>query len=329
MIQTGHGRPLGATALGALVLIVVSLAVAPGAHARLTNVIPVDIPRPAADEVSLVRVEARMSYQAQVAGLGDLPVRVTGRLPRGFAVAGVRARPRGDTAIVRLVAVRTTSRAPAGRDMRIRLRIGSYPTHVYRHALMRAVRIGPSTRVRRPTGCATIVGESARWRVVRRAGAIGVDGVRYGARTVVAAAQQLACDKRIPTVSSTAMEQFLTAVDPDFAASDGSGAIEGFYATWAKAPDGSARICVYVRGDRGGSGNVTVASTFQEFTLDDDTGVTRVDTAVPGEGEYAFVVRWRQPDGSFRESESTLRVPGGGTKGQDPPAPYSAAGPCG
>ncbi|HEX2087070.1 MAG TPA: hypothetical protein VHF89_15425 [Solirubrobacteraceae bacterium] len=328
MIQTGHGRPLGAAALGALVLTLLSLAAAPGAHARLTNVVSVSIPRPAGDEIALVRVEARMSFDAaRVAGLGNLPVRASGRVPAGFALAGVRARPRGDTAIVRLAAVRTFGRA--GPPIRLRLHIGRRGVHVFRHALLSTVRIGPSTRVRRPGGCATIVGESVRWVNVFPLGGLTLGGERFGARTVVGAAQQLACRRRMLTVPSLLIDRFLTAVDRDFTADDGGGAVEGFYATWARGADGRPRICVYVRGDRGGRGDVTVASTTQQFILDDDFGLARVDTAVAGEGEYAFVVRWRQPDGTFRESESTLRIPSGGRKGQDPPRPYSAAGLCG
>ncbi len=329
MILTGHGRLIGAIALAVLILL--SLSPVARAQSPYGNVVELTLPRPAADEVVLANSEIEMTRRAaRVAQLGSLDVRrAGGRLPRGYGVTAIQARPRGDRVIVRLVAVRASAAARPGRSLRVRLRIGTSRV-VYRRATTTTFAIGPRTTVRGARRCGTIVGEASRWRSVRGLAGLGIGGERFGARTAVGAAQQIACRRRILSVPSEAAERFLVAVDDDFVGADGGGgSVEGFYATWARDAAGNARICVYARGDRGGEGDVTVASTTQRFTLDDTSGVARVDTPVAGEGEYAFVVRWRQPDGTYRESESTLRVPGGGTKGNDPPAPYSAAGTCG
>ncbi len=321
MILTGHGRPLGAFALAALVL----LSFVPGAPAASRgNVVEATMPAPKSDQVVLTRLEAEMQLRPRGGGpVGRLSVRRAGRVPAGFAVAAVRARQRGNTVIVRIAAVRTSGSVRAGR-LRVRVRIGGSRV-TYRRAVTSTVPIGPATSVRGTRDCRTIDAEASRWTPVRGLAAVSGDGVRFGARTAVAAAMGIACDRRIRTVSGT--ESFLVAVDEEFSA--GGSAVEGFYATWARDAAGNARICVYIRGRRGGDGDVTVASTTQAFELGDTNGVARTDTAVAGEGEYAFVVRWRQPDGTVRESESTLRVPAGGMKGNDPPEPYSAAGPCG
>jgi hypothetical protein len=208
--------------------------------------------------------------------------------------------------------------------MRVKLRVGD-PRHTYVRAVTSTVPIGPNTRVRSNRDCRTINAEAARWTAVPGLASVRVEGLRFSARTAVGATLELACEKDIRSVSGR--ERFLNTVDRDFAG--GGGVVEGFYATWARGADGAPRICVYVRGARGGEGDVTVASTRQRFELDDANGIARVDTVVAGEGEYAFTVRWRQADGTFRESESSLRVPAGGEKGNDPPEPYSAAGNCG
>lgn len=321
MIQTGQGRPL----LVALVLLSVLLAAAPAAPAASRgNLIEVALPRPAADEVVLARAQIRMAFDAgRVAQVGRLSVRRAGRVPAGFGVAAVRARQRGDTVWVRIAAVRNGPAARAGAPLRVRLRVGD-PVHTFRRVVTSTVPIAPDTRVRRSRDCATINGEASRWTAVRGFAALRVEGTRFGARTAVGAAQEIACERDIRSISGT--ERFLTAVSRDF--DGGGGIVEGFYATWARDAAGNAKICVYVRGRRGGDGNVTVASTTQRFELEDETGVGRTDTAIAGEGEYAFTVRWRQPDGSLRESESTLRVPAEGQKGADAPQPYAAAGPC-
>jgi hypothetical protein len=322
MIQTGHGRPLFA----ALVLLTVLLAAAPAAPAASRdNVVEIAMPRPAADQIVLARVQVKMGFEARVAQVGRLNVRRAGRVPAGFAVAAVRARQRGDTVTVRLAAVRTSSSARSGGRLRVKLRVGA-PRHTYERAVTSTVPIGPGTRVRRHRDCATINGEAARWQAVRGLSAVRLEGIRFSARTAIGAALELACERDIRTVAGT--DRFLVSVDRDFAGG-GGGVVEGFYATWARDAAGNPRICVYVRGRRGGEGDVTVASTTQRFELDDARGVARADTPVAGEGEYAFKVRWRQPDGTYRESESTLRVPADGQKGNDPAEPYSAAGNCG
>jgi hypothetical protein len=160
---------------------------------------------------------------------------------------------------------------------------------------------------------------------VRRLRTIRFGARRFGALTAVGAATELACRRDIESITGT--DRFLIAVDREFLR--GGAAIEGFYATWAREPDGAPRICVYVRGRRGGSGDVTLAGSTQGFRLDTTRGVGRVDAVVPGEGEYAFTVRWRQRDGTLRESDSTLRVPASEPKGGDPEEPYSSAGNCG
>jgi hypothetical protein len=316
MIQTGHGRPLFA----ALVLISAVLCATPAAHAASRgNLIEVTVPTPRSDQVVLARVEVTMR------GGGRLAVRRAGRVPAGFGVGAVRAGQRGDTVLVRLAAVRRRASARAGRSLRIRLRVGT-ARHTYGRVRTQTVPIGPATSVRRTRDCATINGEAARWTVVPGLATVRVDGRTFTARTAVGAAQQIACERRIRSVRDT--QRFLVSVDRDFA-DGGGGIVEGFYATWARDANGAPRICVYVRGERGGEGDVTVASTTQRFALDRTRGLARVDTPVAGEGEYAFTVRWRQADGTYRSSESSLRIPASGPKGNDPPDPYAAAGNCG
>lgn len=327
MIRTGHGRPLGAFALAVLVL----LALAPTAPAasRYGNVVEVSVPRPASSQVVLARLQVKMGLRAgRSGGLGRLGVRrAAGRLPAGYGVAAVRARPRRGVVTIRLAAVRNSSAARAGGPLRMRLRIGGSRV-VYRRATTWAVGIGPRTAsVRGAPGCATINGEAARWTPVAGMRGIALAGTVFGARTAVGAAQEIACSRSIASVSDLAAERFLNAVDARFAGGT-AGPVEGFFATWAKDAAGNAKVCVFVRGARAGTGDVTIAQTTQPFRLDDAQGVARVDTAVPGPGEYPFLVRWRQADGTFRESESSLTVPAGTGRGDDPPQPYAAAGSC-
>ena len=322
MIQSGQGRPLTA----ALVLLALLLVAAPTAPAKSRdNVVEVTLPRPAPDEMVLARAEIEMAFEARVAAVGRLKVRRVGGLPPGFGVAAVRARQRGDTVLVRLVVVRNGDAARAGPPMRVKLRVGDRE-HTYERAVTTTYEIGPESRVRRHRDCATINGEASRWRPVRRARVIRFGVRRFGALTAVGAAQEVACDRDIDTVP--AGERFLSAVDPDYGAG-GGGVVEGFYATWARDEAGRPRVCVYVRGRRRGEGDVTVAATTQPFLLSAGNGLARVDTQVAGEGEYAFRVRWRQPDGTYRQSESTIRIPASGAKGNDPSGPYAAAGNCG
>ncbi|HEX8121705.1 MAG TPA: hypothetical protein VF549_10630 [Solirubrobacteraceae bacterium] len=331
MIENGHGRPLRISALAALVLLSALLVAAPAASAKSHgNLIEAVVPRPGAGEVVLGRVEVRMGLDARVAAVGTLMVRrAAGALPAGFSVAAVRAKQRGDTVTIRFVAVRATRAARGGPPLRLRFRVGRNGL-VYKRAVTTAVPIDSDTRVRSSRDCAAISGEAARWSAVPGLSRITAAGERFAARIAVGAAQQIACEKRIASLSRDAADRFLAAIDPAFVGRDsgGGGVTEGFYATWAKDAGGNARICVYARGRRGGDGEVTLNGATQAFTLDDTRGVARVDSAVPGPGEYAFTVRWRQADGTFRSSRSTLRVPDGGQRGNDPPDPYSAAGPC-
>ena len=322
MIQTGHGRPLLAAAL---VLLSVLLAAAPAAPAASRdNVIEIAVPRPAADQVVLARAQIRMGFEnARVGQVGRLAVRRAGRAPAGIGLAAVRAGQRGGTVSVRLVAVRTGSAGRGGGPLRVRFRVGE-PRHTFQRVVTSTVRIAPDTRVRRNRECATINGEAARWSAVRGLRGLRLDGRRFGARTAVGAALEVACERDIRSV--TGAERFLNAVDSGFAGSGGT--VEGFFATWVRDAAGNEKVCVYVRGRRGGDGDVTVASTTQRYELDDTSGLARVDTAIAGEGEYAFTVRWRQPDGTLRESESTLRVPPAGDRGRAAPEPYSSAGAC-
>ncbi len=327
MNRTGHGRPLGVLALAVLAL----LALAPTAPAasRYGNVVEVSVPRPAGSQVVLARLQVKMGLRAgRSGGLGSLRVRrVAGRLPAGYGLAAVRARPRRGVVTVRLAAVRTTSAARAGAALRVRLRIGGSRV-VYRRATTFAVAIGPRTAsVRGAPGCATINGEASRWTPVRGLRGIRLAGTVFSARTAVGAAQEIACSRSIRSVSDFAAERFLNAVDSRFAGG-AAGPVEGFFATWVNDGAGNAKVCVFVRGARGGTGDVSIAGTTQPFRLDDANGVARVDTAVPGPGEYPFLVRWRQPDGTIRESESSLRVPAAAGRGDDPPQPYAAAGSC-
>lgn len=306
-------------------------AFAPAAQAQVKygNVVPVQLPAPKGDEVVLARVQVQMEISRKIsprpAEIGPLTVRrAGGGVARGYSVTAVRARPSGNLVTVRLAAVRTGSRSL--RRLSFRLRIGTRRAAFVR-ARTRTVAMDPDVRVRRLPECSRIAREASRWSVVRGLAGVRIGGERFGARTTVGAAQQLACRRAIPAVPAGAAERFLLAVHPRFAGSPGA-PVEGFFATWAKAQDGSAKICVFVRGEPRGTGDVTVGTTTQPFTLDADRGVARTETAVPGEGEYAFRVRWRQSDGTFRESESTIRVPAGGTRGNDPPEPYSAAGTC-
>jgi hypothetical protein len=305
-------------------------ALAPAAHAvPYGNVVPITLPAPKGDEVVLARVQIGMEISRKVrpspASIGPLTVRRAGRAPaRGYAVNAVRARVRGKQVTVRLVAVRTGNRSL--RRLRLKLRIGTARA-AFTGARTRTVAMNPDARVRRLPECGVIGGEAMRWRPVAGLAGVRIGGERFGARTTVGAAQQIACRRAIRSVPSAAAERFLVAVHPAFAGGPGS-PVEGFFATWARGEDGGTRICVFVRGDAGATGDVTVGTTTQPFTLDDDRGVARTQTDVPGEGEYLFTVRWRQSDGTFRETESTLRVPAGGTRGDNPPAPYSAAGAC-
>jgi hypothetical protein len=329
MIEIGHGRPLRTSALAALVLLTLLLVAAPAASAKSHgNLIEALVARPKADQVVLGRVEVRMGSDARVARVGALNVRGAGGVPAGYSVAAVRAKQRGDTVTIRLAVVRATGAARGGRGMRVRFRVGRRGL-TYKSAVTNSVPIGPDTRVRLARDCRTISAEASRWRAVRGFTGVRIGSERFAARTAVGAAQQIACEKRIGSLSGEAADRFLLAVDPGFAgASEGGGVTEGFYATWAKDASGNARICVYARGRRGGDGDVTLNGVRQAFTMDDTSGIARVDVGVPGAGEYSFTVRWRQADGTFRSSRSSLRVPEGGQRGNDPPDPYSAAGPC-
>jgi len=334
MIQTGHGRPRRALALGALLLsLLLSLVLAPApagaAKAPYGNVVQVDVRRPAGDEVVLTRVRVHMALRRGVAPrpLGRLNVRRVGAgLPRGFAIAGVRARPRGGLVTVRLAAVRTGRAARARGPLRVRLKIGGRHV-VFSRASTWRVAIAPGVRPQREPGCAAMGGEAQRWTAVAGLRAIALGGERFGARTAVGAAQARACRRRLASVPADAAQRFLTAVDGRLGGGP-RGPVEAFYATWAKHPDGTAKVCVYVRGGRGATGDVTVGSAWQPFTLDDDTGIAKTVTEVPGDGEYAFKVRWRQPDNTYDQSAGLIRVPPGNPPGESPPAPYSAAGPC-
>jgi hypothetical protein len=328
MKKTGHGRPPAVIALAALTFLLLA---APGARAASPygNVVEVRVPRPGPSEVLLARADVVMQLRGGVTqgDLGSLRVRrAGGTLPAGYSVAGVQARPRGKRVTVRLAAVRSGSAARAGAPLRVRLRIGGSRV-AYRRVTTATVTIAPRTSVRRTPDCRGIVGESAGWRPVSGIAAMRIGPfTSWGARAAVGAAQQIACDRRLPTIPTQLIAGFLEAVDPDF--DTARAAVEGFFATWVKNADGTARICVFVRGGTGGTGDALVGTTTQPFTLSEDAGVARTVTEVAGEGEYAFRVRWRQPDGTFHTSESAVRVPAGGGKGDDPPAPYSAAGVC-
>jgi hypothetical protein len=305
---------------------------APAAHAQVEygNVVPVAVPAPRGDEVVLAKVlvsmEANRRARPRPRGIGPLTVRRAGRgIPRGYAVTAVRARPRGNRVLVRVAAVRTTGGRVRGR-LRFRLRVGTSRA-AFTSAQIRTAAIDAETRVRRQPDCSGIGGEADGWSLVRGLSGVRLEGERFGARTTVGAVQQLACRRAIDAVPAGAAERFLLAVHPTFAGA-GVPVVEGFFATWARDAAGATRICVYVRGRPGSAGDLTVGTTQQPFTLDADRGLALTRTDVPGDGEYAFTVRWRQPDGSVRRSESTLRVPAGGTRGNDPPRPYRAAGAC-
>jgi hypothetical protein len=317
-------RALALSFLSAVVL-------APAAHAQVPygNVVPVTLPAPNGNEVVLARVRVQMEIDRRLrprpASIGPLTVRrAGGGVARGYAVAAVRARPRGNLVTVRLGAVRTGSRSV--RRLRLRLRIGTARA-AFRTARTRTVALAPRRSVRRLPDCAAIGAEAARRSLVRGLASVRIGGERFGARAAVGAAQQHACGRPIAAVPAGAAERFLLAVHPAFAGGPGS-PVEGFFATWARGADGRARVCVFVRGRPRGTGDVTVGTITQPFVLDADRGVARTQTDVPGEGEYQFTVRWRQADGTFRSARSTLRVPAVGTRGTQPPAPYSAAGSC-
>ncbi|HEX8207220.1 MAG TPA: hypothetical protein VF587_14260 [Solirubrobacteraceae bacterium] len=316
-------------------ILVVSLllfaALVPSAHAvEYGNVVPVSVPAPKGDEVVLARVEVGVEISRRARprprGIGPLTVRrAGGAIPRGYAVTAVRARPRGRRVVVRVAAVRTSGGRVRSR-IPFKLKVGTARA-AFTGAQVRTVALDPDTRVRRLPECGAIGGEAEGWSLVRGLASVRIGGERFGARTTVGAGQQLACRRSIASVPVGAAERFLVAVHPGFRGGGGT-AVEGFFATWARGADGAMRVCVYVRGRPRGTGDVTVATTSQAFTLDEDRGVALTQTTVPGDGEYLFTVRWRQFDGSFRETEGTIRVPAGGTRGDDPPAPYRAAGSC-
>jgi hypothetical protein len=329
MTGTGHGRPPRALAFAAVPLALL-LAAAPAAPAApYGNVVEAVMPRPDAGELTLTRLRVEMARRAGAARrpLGRLQVRrAGGRLPRGFSVAAVRARPRGRTVTVRLAAVRTGSAARAGRPLRVRVRIGGDHV-VFRRATLATLPIAPGTRVPRPRDCRAMNAEASRWTPVRGLGSVELGGERFGARVAVGAAQQRACRRRLPAVPGAAAARFLRAVDPGFGGGF-AGAVEGFYATWARNADGSATVCVYVRGVRGGTGEVTVAGTTQPFRLHDEFGVARTVATVAGDGDHPFTVRWRRQDGTVHTGGGAVTVRPGGAGGEDPPAPYAAAGAC-
>ena len=327
MIRTGHGRPLRSSALGAtLIVLLLGLAAPAGAQSPYGNVVTALVPRPAGDEVVLARLDVEMARRSAGARLRGLAVRrVGGSVPSGYGITAVRARQRGATVRVRFAAVRTGvgARAPG---IRIRLRIGGRGV-VYSRARTRSTRIAPGDGAWRSPDCRVLGAEARGWRPVRGLAALVIDGERYSAPTAVGAGLEAACQRNVPSVSQLAAERFLGSVDPRFVGETG-GEVEGFYATWVKNPDGSGTVCVYVRGDWGGSGDLLINGRRTPFTLDDQRGLARVDTVL-APGEYAFTVRWRQPDGTFRQSGSSIRVPAGAVNGEGPPAPYDAAGPCG
>lgn len=311
--------------LAATVVLAALLAATPAAPAASRdNVVEVELQRPASDEIALAHTRIEMADEDGGRATGRLPVRRVRGIPDGFGVAAVRAGRDGDTVTVRIAAVRTGADSHRGRPLRVRLRVGK-PRHTYKRAVTSRVMIAPGQRVRRHPGCGAINGEAEGWKPVRRLRTIRFGARRFGAMTSVGAATELACGRIIESITGT--DRFLIAVDREFLRR--GPAVEGFYATWAREPDGSPRICVYVRGRAGRSGEVTLAGSTQGFRLDTVRGVGRVDAVVPGEGEYPFTVRWRQPDGTLRESESTLTVPASEPKGGDPEEPYSSAGNCG
>lgn len=326
MNRARRGRPLVALVLAALAAFAAAPAT-PAAGASYGNLVEVAMPRPGGDAIVLARVRATMALRpGRSGGLGALAVRrAGGRLPRGFDLAAVRARPRGGTVIVWLAAVRTRPAARRGRPLRVALRIGGERV-AYRRATTWSVSLRPATSVRGVPGCATIGGEAARWTGVPGLRSIALGGERFGARTAAGAALEVACRRTIRSVPRAAAERFLTAVDRRFAAA--VEAVEGFFATWARDAAGNVNACVFVRGARGGAGDVTIGGETRRFGLDASYGVARVDAALTGPGDHPFVVRWRQPGGSLRESESILRVPASGSRGDDPPRPYAAAGNC-
>ena len=322
--------PMHRILVGAL-LLAASLALAPAASAQAPygNVVPIELPAPRGDQVVLARVLVQMEITRRVrprpSSIGPLTVRrAGGGVARGYAVTAVSARYRGNRVMLRLAAVRTGSRSL--RRLRLRLRIGTARA-AFRRAGTRTVALRPEVRVRGLRDCARIGREAARWSPVRGLASVRLGGERFPARATVGAAQQFACDRPIATVPAGIAQRFLISVDPRFANGPGS-PVEGFFATWARDASGVTRVCVFVRGQPGGTGEVTVGTTTQPFRLDDDRGVARTRTDVPGEGEYQFTVRWRRPDGRFRTTQETVRVAADGPGGDEPPAPYAAAGSC-
>ncbi len=162
---------------------------------------------------------------------------------------------------IRLAAVRNTSAAPPGnraaRAAADRRLAGRLPA---RDDVCRRHRPGDGVGPRRAPGCATINREASRWTPVRGLRGIALAGSVFGARTAVGAAQEIACSRSIRSVSDLAAERFLNAVDRRFAGG-AAGPVEGFFATWSKDAAGNAKVCVFVRGVRGGTGDVSIAGT--------------------------------------------------------------------
>ena len=254
MIQTGHGRPLGVFALGVLASLVLLLACASTAAAQdpIGNVVTVAVPRPAGNEIALVRFDATMSRAAarrrltvrRVGGL--IPQRLRASPPCAPASAQHRHRP--------------ARRDPHGRGLKrpvdqAEARVGG-AGDVFRRTRTRATAIRPGTGIWRRGDCSAIGGEARGW--------IAVPGLAIlnAERRALPRAHRgrRGLGDRVPEATSPSVSQeeadaFLAEADPRFTV-EGGGEIEGFYATWTKNADGSGKICVYVRGDWGGSGDL-------------------------------------------------------------------------
>ena len=148
MIQTGHGRPRRLP-LAALVLLTAFLAVAPSAPgaSRYGNVVEVLVPRPAANQVVLARVQVDMGLRRGFRGaLGSLNVRRDGRRVR---LRQVRRQLRAGRSVALRLKVSTASRAAARRSLTLGRRLSARVTVRVRDGRGNLRIAGRSIRLRR------------------------------------------------------------------------------------------------------------------------------------------------------------------------------------
>jgi hypothetical protein len=155
---------------------------------------------------------------------------------------------------------------------------------------------------------------------------IAVGAERFPAADALGGAVQLLCGRIIPSADQEVAGAFLDAVNPAYTDRAG-GTLEGYATTWSFDEEGNAKVCVYVRGARGGRGDVTIAGRTRAFRLDRD-GLSRIEAPVAGPGTYRYRVRFSRGGGRSKSLSASVTLPESRQSGDPVVNPYRQAGRC-